>query len=103
MNDLKYFDRNVMASVCRSVNGGGGHIIASLQTDVAVHPSTGQLLPQFTIICTRCGATLQDINEDIRVRRGATGKRRPRGTAAEPALSSPPPIGNTVGVEEELS
>ncbi len=96
------FDKIVMASVCR-MSVSSGHHLQSFITETMVEPRSGALVPQYKILCIRCGASLEELNEDVRVRRSAGATRRKRrGAEPEPALSSPPPpIGSSA--EEELS
>ena len=89
-------DKVTMAAVCRTQ----GHNLASLQNEVIRDPRTADMFPQFKIICTKCGGTLEEISQDVRVRR--SGKRRSNGKDA-PALSSPPPpIDSASSAEDEL-
>jgi hypothetical protein len=77
-------DKSVLSAVCRV----HGHNLASLQSEVVRDPRSGDLIPQFKIICVKCGADLDEIAQDVRARRSG-GKRKER--EAGPALSSPPP------------
>ena len=84
-------DRNVMANVCR-MPSGGGHNMASILTGMVKDPSTNTLIPQYEVLCTRCGGTLDSIAEDVRARR--SGKVGRRAKNAPTLLSPPPPIGS---------
>lgn len=89
-------DKTVLSAVCRV----HGHNLASLQTEMIKDPRSGGLIPQFKILCVKCGATESEIALDVRVRR-SSGKRRARGSSAEEAalLSPPPPIDASPGDE----
>lgn len=91
-------DKSVMVNVCRvSV----GHNMITMQTGMIKDPKNDVLIPQFEIICTRCGGNLDQISEEVRTRR-SSGKRKPKEAATVSSLSSPPaPIG-IARQEEEL-
>lgn len=89
-------DKITMAAVCRV----HGHNLASLQSEILRNPKTGDVFPQFKIICTKCGGDLDEIAQDVRARRGKVSATRGRRTENTPTLSSPPPPIGSNDVEE---
>ena len=93
-------DKTVLTVVCRQ-SSGIAHNLASLQTGVVKDPHTGNLIPSFEILCTRCGAKWDELDQETRARRPG-GRRRAKEAVPASSLSSPPgPIAASGQVEHE--
>lgn len=92
-------DRKVLTEVCRFPSGAG-HCLASLQKEVIRDTRTGELIPQFQILCIKCGATLEELGQDFRA---SVPRAKRKEKVGAPALSSPPPpMADTPAAVDEL-
>lgn len=73
-------DREVMEGICRAP-GGGGHNLTSMMVDNLKDPSTGVFVPQFEIVCSRCGASVKELGEVTKRRRSRKGEALPTSAA----------------------
>jgi len=75
------FDRNICV-------GGEGHRIESLRTEEGVDPVAKVVVGAYKQICTKCGATLEEIRGPQKV----TRRRRSKPGAVMPLTGSAPEV-----------
>ena len=85
MGEYAKFNRETFENCCKV-----GHNIVSLQTDSVFDLAHNVYIPQFMILCSKCGAGLEDIQKPRRPLRASNGKKK-KGFTVEPETPASPP------------
>lgn len=80
-------DKVALVSVCRV----SGHCVTSLPVNGLMEPKNGMIIPQYKIICTRCGGNQDEISQETRARRSGGKRGVKENRVAVSSLGSPPP------------
>ena len=85
------FDKKVLLGVCRAPVGRG-HNFVSFATSMAIQPATNNLIPQYEIHCTNCGATMEEASAEIRTSRSGPSGRHRKPAVNEASSLIPEPL-----------